>query len=98
MSRRQSSGFFETWIKEAFRSGTTTHYKTNYLGQKEKTVWHHGSGKQKTNTTVNGIFSPYTKTKIHGRSVEEGERRKEEWKTHVQGNISRNNEKLEKAE
>ena len=74
MGRRKSSGLFETLVKSAFGVGTTVHYKTNWLGQKQKVVKHHDSGKTKTYTHGCGILGNTTKTKTtqHGQTLEKG--------------------------
>lgn len=47
MGRRRQSGLFETMLKSTFGVGTTVHYKTDWLGRKQKVVKHHDSGKKK---------------------------------------------------
>lgn len=62
MGRKKQSGFFETFFKQALGVGTTVHYKTDWLGRKQKVVKHHDSGKKKTYTHGCGIFGNTTKT------------------------------------
>ena len=78
MGRRKSSGFFETIIKSALGTGTTVHYKSDWLGRKQKVVTHHDSGKTKTYTHGCGFLGTTTKTKTtkNGRVVEEGKVKK----------------------
>jgi hypothetical protein len=52
MSRRRSSGLFETIIKSVFGFGTTVHHSTDWRGRRKKVVLHHDTGK--SNTTVHG--------------------------------------------
>nr|WP_141657298.1 hypothetical protein [Thiocapsa sp. KS1] len=63
MARRKKSGFFETAVKSLFGFGTTVHYKTDWLGRKQKVVRHHDSGKTKTYTHGNGLFGNTTTTR-----------------------------------
>lgn len=74
MGRRRQSGVFETLFKSTFGVGTTVHYKTDWLGRKQKVVKHHDSGKKKTYTHGTGFFGNTTRTKTvkGGRVVEEG--------------------------
>ena len=74
MGRTRSSGLFETILKSAFKIGTTVHYKENWLGQKQKVVKHHDTGKKKTYTHGCGLFGNVTKTKTERgwRTIERG--------------------------
>lgn len=74
MGRRRQSGLFETLFKSVFGVGTAVHYKTDWLGRKQKVVKHHDSGKTKTYTHGTGFFGNKTRTKTvkQGRVVEEG--------------------------
>jgi hypothetical protein len=78
MGRRKQSGFFESMLKSAFGTGTTVHYKTDWLGRKQKVVKHHDSGKTKTYTHGAGLFGNKTRSKTvkNGKVVEEGTVRK----------------------
>jgi DnaJ-class molecular chaperone len=81
MSRRRSSGLFETLIKSAFGFGTTVHYKKDFWGHKQKVVKHHDSGKKKTYTHGTGFWGTTTKTKTekNGSVIEEGKLKKRFW-------------------
>lgn len=74
MARRKSSGFLETLFKSAFGVGTTVHYKTDWLGRRQKVVRHHDSGKTKTYTHSDGLLfgGTTTRTTRHGREIERG--------------------------
>lgn len=74
MGRKNSSGFLETLIKSALGVGTTVHYRTDWLGHKQKIVKHHDSGKTKTYTHGCGFFGNTTKTKttLNGNVYETG--------------------------
>jgi hypothetical protein len=74
MARRRSSGLLETFIKSALGTGTTVHYKTDWLGRKQKVVWHLDTGKQKAYTHGCGFLGNITKTKTEkdGHLIEEG--------------------------
>ena len=72
MARRKSSGFLETLLKSAFGVGTTVHYRTDWLGRRQKVVKHHDTGKTKTYTHSDGFLfgGTTTRTSQNGRSIE----------------------------
>ncbi len=74
MARRKSSGFLETLLKSAFGVGTTVHYRTDWLGRRQKVVKHHDTGKTKTYTHSDGFLfgGTTTRTSQNGRSIESG--------------------------
>lgn len=61
MGRRRQSGLFETMLKSTFGVGTTVHYKTDWLGRKQKVVKHHDSGKKTTYTHGTGFLATQPK-------------------------------------
>lgn len=78
MARRKSSGFLETLFKSAFSVGTTVHYRTDWLGRRQKVVKHHDTGKTKTYTHSDGFLfgGTNTRTTQDGRTIERGRIRK----------------------
>ena len=68
----------ETLFKSALGVGTTVHYKTDWLGRRQKVVRHHDSGKTKTYTHSDGLLfsGTTTRTTQHGREIERGRIRK----------------------
>lgn len=78
MARRKPSGFLETLFKSALGVGTTVHYRTDWLGRRQKLVKHHDSGKTKTYTHSGGLLfgGTTTRTTQDGRTIERGRIRK----------------------
>ena len=78
MARRKPSGFLETLFKSAFGVGTTVHYRTDWLGRRQKVVKHHDTGKTKTYTHSDGFLfgGTTTHTTQDGRTIERGRVRK----------------------
>lgn len=78
MARRKPSGFLETLLKSAFGVGTTVHYRTDWLGRRQKVVKHHDTGKTKTYTHSDGFLfgGTTTRTTHGGRTIERGRIRK----------------------
>jgi hypothetical protein len=78
MSKRRSSGLFETMVKSAFGFGSTVQYKESFWGKPQKIVTYHDSGKTKTYSHGHGIFGDVTKTttRTDGRVIESGTVRK----------------------
>lgn len=74
MGRKRDSGFLETLFKSAFGFGTTVHYRTDWLGRRQKVVRHHDSGKTKTYTHTDGFLfgGTTTRTTMDGRTIERG--------------------------
>ena len=72
---RESSGFFETFVKSILGQGTTVHRTTDWLGRTKTVVKHHDSGKNKEYTHDTGFFGDKTRVRVcnsDGKVIQKG--------------------------